>query len=250
MSFGAEQLWGRRRPLKVQHRLTLDHTSTISTSSNKTWSSQTIGAWAGNPGRKIFAAVFFNSDASKGNNWYNREVSLSIGGQTADDATDPVGTFNRHWLNNHQGGHRELVAFFEFDGISLGNTEDVVLATGGYEIYYARIVIIEVLNGPYVTGDQDADGSNAAPAGSSVTLSNKTTDVILSALLSRHDSSSNPTYSGHGTLVASGSLVSGSGTFMHYAVGINSSPSANQTVSVTPFASSRSAVVSIVLRRG
>jgi len=237
-------------PLEVEYINGVSRSTSLTSGSTQNWGSTTIGTRAGQPRRKILLGLCFNFDNASGNSWADVDLTVTLGGETFGPADTPFLNAGRSYLYTSTGGDREGIIFAEFDATGFANSEELSITAGARTIYHCHIFIIETLNADWYSSAEDSDTSTSTDkVGTTNTLSNLETDFIVALFSNFHDSASFPSHSGT-TLQSNVSIVNNSpSNWLHYALGFNASPTANLTVSQTPFSGSRSAQIVLVGRR-
>jgi len=239
-------------PLEVEYIGGVSRSTSLTSGNTQNWGSTTIGTRAGQPGRKILLGLCFNYDNADGNNWPDADLTVTLGGETFGPADTTVLDRQAGYIVLSSGptGDREMIVFAEFGATGFANSEALSITAGARTIYYCHIFIIETLNVDWYSSAQDTDSSVSTDTfGTTNTLSNLETDFIVALFSNFHDSASFPSHSGT-TLQSNVSLANDSpNTWSHYGLGFNASPTANLTVSQTPFSGSRSAQIVLVGQR-
>lgn len=244
MSFGAEFFAARQRPFELNYIGFSSNDSDVAASGNWTFSNLSLGALTGQPGAKILLHIELNYDNSGGNNWAASEFSLTLGGVSGTPFVErDVG------ISLGGAGDREITMWFEFDARQFSSTEDLVITAGSYVGYFSAVHVFAGLNFAVVDTLRIRDTSFSAPDGASGSHTNRETDLIVIGGAIQDDEALT-TYSGftldHQDAVQVGA---GGGRSARAFAGRNLSPNENQTISVTPTASSTFSAVSVAIRR-
>lgn len=217
----------------------------LSASASRTITSLGIGSSANAYKRTIAVFVMFGLNTLDVID-PTTEVSLTLGGQS------PIGfsSYVQILSSDATDGNCRTWSFWAyFNGSSLGTAEDFVIQNGSTRILWTCVVSYEILNGEIFGVHTAADNTASSPSGCSLTATNASDDVLIggTTLYSPFGGS----FTG---LTLEVGLTQQSNVSTTYDVrtytGLNTAPSANQSVSANVSGGeARNSLIVVVVRQ-